>query len=184
MNQKMLDILQEHVDRMTAEYGDDLILSYGFGHIVYGDYNTDDSDIDFCIKEAQQSLYDLSNRKLWPAFHDDFSEEDYISILKDTISLLEELKTIPEEEREVWEEIDFNPMMNIKVGDRVKNKIKLEGYIDNDPIFYVPRGSCGTVNMLFDSGAVWVTFDNILTSDVPFNKDEIGAFLEYETNGN
>lgn len=32
----------------------------GYGHIVFDDDNVDDADILFCIKEAKDGLYDLS----------------------------------------------------------------------------------------------------------------------------
>lgn len=108
MNQKMLDRLQQDIDWMTEKYGDDLVLNYGFGHSVYDDYNTGDGSIKWCIRYAQEALDHPDDPKTWPAFRRYFSEEDYLSIIKDTIMLLEKLmEEIPEEDRYVWEEGDF-----------------------------------------------------------------------------
>lgn len=102
MNQKILDVIDRHEKFMFEKWGDDLLLSYGPGHIVYGDYNVEHPCVLFCIKRALTSP--LTEYTMFD--HHAFTEAEKQEIINDTIKLLEEFLEIPEEECYVWEEED------------------------------------------------------------------------------
>jgi len=86
-------------DYMLSTYGDDLLLAFGPGHIVFDDDNLDDGAIEFCIRRCEYLLNDPYCAEA-PAFANEYSEEKYLCILQDTQRFLEELFCIPETERE------------------------------------------------------------------------------------
>lgn len=86
-------------DYMIQTYGDDLLLAFGPGHIVFDDFNLDDNFIEFSIKRTVMLLNDPYCREA-PAFATEYDEEKYLCILRDTLRFLEELYCIPEDERE------------------------------------------------------------------------------------
>jgi hypothetical protein len=106
MNQKMIDVLDKHIKFMNDKWGDDsLILEYGPAHIVYDDYNTGESSINFCKRKIDEYLNNLSEARHLPVF-ENLSEAKTKEALLDTLSLLSALLNIPEDERYVWEEED------------------------------------------------------------------------------
>lgn len=102
MNQRMLDILQEHEAYMQGKYGSACSLAYGTAHIVYGDYNLDDHSIMFCIGRTEELQANLNDPNR-PAYCDNYDDEDNLAILEDILWLLSILWDIPEYDRQVYD---------------------------------------------------------------------------------
>lgn len=103
MNQKIMNIIEQHKKFMLDKWGDDLLLDGGPGHIVYGDYNVEHASVEFCIRWARETP--LTEYAMFD--HNDFTEEEKQEIINDTIKLLEKFLEIPDVECYVWEEEDF-----------------------------------------------------------------------------
>jgi len=66
MNQKILDVVERHCKYFKDNWGDDLWLTAGPGHIVYDDYNIEHESVRFCIEQAKNlSLTDSWWCGLW-----------------------------------------------------------------------------------------------------------------------
>lgn len=111
MNQKMIDILQQHIIYIENKYrwntsSSDMLLTYGPTHIIYDDYNLDLSSIQFCRNVVLEDIADPHNPKR-PWYMTETDEDKRIPFLMDVLKLLDALEAIPEDERYVWEEEDF-----------------------------------------------------------------------------
>jgi hypothetical protein len=106
MNEKMIAILDKMADYMDDVFGDDVLLSGGPGHIVFDDYNLDDSSIEWCLNYTDEFLNEPARWGELPILSR-YSEETKREILLTTRQFLVDLLAIPEEERYVYEEEDF-----------------------------------------------------------------------------
>lgn len=106
MNEKMLHRLEVMNEYMKTVFGDDLLLSGGPGHIVFDDYNLNDGAIEVCLKDTDAYLADPTrwHEMSMMRHYDTVTQEE---ILKTTRQFLVDLLEIPEEERYVYEEEDF-----------------------------------------------------------------------------
>lgn len=105
MNNRMLDILNGQEVYMFDRYGDDGLLSYGPAHIVYDDYNLDNSDIYFCIDTLIDMLLDHARKNDIPIF-EGWSDRDRVQCLLDTYWCLSLLLLIPEDDRYIDDDLE------------------------------------------------------------------------------
>lgn len=93
-------ITLKEIDAFVEKYGDDsLSISYGPAHIVFGDYNTNDSAVEFCVNRIIGCLSDLEEARKLPAF-ENFTPYKTARILVETWEFLEYMLSVPEDERE------------------------------------------------------------------------------------
>lgn len=75
-----------------------LAIDAGPGHSVFSDYNTDDDDIDYCLREARAMLWGTMEEAMdrCPIYSEMPFDTAY-KVLVWTIEHLEKLKLLPEE---------------------------------------------------------------------------------------
>jgi hypothetical protein len=110
MNQKMIDLLDQHIQMITEKYAgltrdSSMLLNFGALHNIYDDYNLDDSDLDFGRKTINEELKDPHNPD-HPPFLKETDPECRVPLLQDMLKLLDELELIPEDDRQIYEEED------------------------------------------------------------------------------
>lgn len=148
MNEKMMHQLDAMKQYMQDVFGDDLLLSGGPGHIVFDDYNLGDDAIEVCIRDTDEFLADPSRWSQFSMFrhYDEAAQEE---ILKTTRQFLVDLLAIPEDERYVYEEEDFEIVEDIMDEPNTKDWFRIGRAVevnidrntdDNLIVFYLVYG--------------------------------------------